>query len=379
MWGVQRVCMHGAACVKYGCPYQHPASRPRDCPDGARCQRRDVCKLHHPRSSSEISCPFGMHCDKPNCTFAHDKTTTRFQKPCMHGAFCVKFGCGYAHPPGRRQECEFGILCTDKTCQKLHPRASKKVEMSNSTEPKFKIGQQVQAQYNVGATWRLANVLAVESNTATLQFIGWSDSVDVPFERIKDVQASNSPMLAPSSLKFLPSSLKLPASACAPPGFGSMISRGAAVARPASRPNSPRVSTSRVASPRGASPRIMRMSSPKSMRRKIIRNSTPKFESENMMELERLKQAAIAKENYLLANELKQRMEKLNNLERKKAVAVRQEDFLGALEIKKQIDDLLTMGTPCDPIGAETKQECGSRCDKPYSLFAKPMETGLVY
>lgn len=360
MWGVQRVCMHGASCVKYGCPYQHPAARPRDCPDGARCQRRDVCKLHHPRSSSEISCPFGMHCDKPNCTFAHDvsKTSTRFQKPCMHGAFCVKFGCGYAHPAGRRQECEFGVLCTDKNCQKLHPRASKKVDMSNSTGPKFKIGQQVQAQYTVGATWRLANVLAVQSYTATLQFFGWSDSVDVPFERIKDVQAASTPMLLPSSSKLSPGS------ACVPPGFGSLISRGAAVARPASRPNSPRI----------GSPRIPRLS-PKSMRKKIIRSSPPKFESENMMELERLKQAAIAKENYLVANELKQQMEKLNNLERKKAAAVRKEDFLLALEIKKEITDLLTKTTPCGPTEAETKEECGGRCDGPFSLFEKPMAT----
>jgi len=110
------------------------------------------------------------------------------------------------------------------------------------------------------------------------------------------------------------------------------------------------------------------------MRKKIIRNS-PKFESENMMELERLKQAAIAKENYLLANELKQRMEKMNNLERKKAAAVRKEDFLLALEIKKEITDLLTKATSCGPTEAETKEECGGRCDGPFSLFEKPMAT----
>jgi len=365
MWGVQRLCMHGASCVKYGCPYKHPSERPRDCPDGARCQKRDVCKLHHPRSSNEIACPFGMHCDKLNCTFAHNvsKAPTRFQKPCMHGAFCVKFGCGYAHPPGRRAECEFGVLCTDETCQKLHPRASKK-DVSNSTEPKFKIGQQVQAQYNVGATWRLANVLAVQSYTATLQFVGWTDTVDVPFERIKDTQAASSEMFLPSSVKLSAGSTDIP------PGFGSLISRGAAVARPALLSNSPRT----------ASPRIPRLSPKSVMPKKIIRNS-PKFESENMMQLERLKQAAIAKENYLLANELKQRMEKMNNLERKKAAAVRKEDFLLALEIKKEITDLLTMTPPpCNPVGAETKQECDNRCERPFSLFDKSVgcQTGLT-
>lgn len=96
-----------------------------------------------------------------------------------------------------------------------------------------------------------------------------------------------------------------------------------------------------------------------------------------MMELERLKQAAIAKENYLVANELKQLMEKLNNLERKKAAAVRKEDFLLALEIKKEITDLLATTPPCDSIGAETKQEYGSRCNARFSLFENPMEAGL--
>merc|ERR1712110_1121630 len=80
--------------------------------------------------------------------------------------------------------------------------------------------------------------------------------------------------------------------------------------------------------------------------RRTIARKSPKFESDNMMQLERLKQAAIAKENYLLANELKQRMEKVNNLERKKAAAVREEDFLLAMEIKKEITNLLTMAPP---------------------------------
>jgi len=370
MWGVQRPCLHGASCVKYGCPYKHPSDRPKDCPDGARCQKRDVCKLHHPRSCSEIACPFGLHCDKPNCTYAHDvsKTPTRFQKPCMHGAFCVKFGCGYAHPPGRRQECEFGVRCTNAACIKLHPRASKKkVGVSNPAKPKFQIGQQVQAQFRAGGTWRLANVLEVKGYIATLQFIGWTDAVDIPFERIKDTLEEINPIL-------LPTNQKSAESAHIPPGFGSLISRGAAVARP---PNSP---------PRiPASPRIPHLS-PKPVTRRTIARKSQKFESDNMMQLERLKQAAIAKENYLLANELKQRMEKVNNLERKKAVAVREEDFLLAMGIKKEITNLLTMAPPMAPpshcasacqnprIGAETKQEYDNRCEREFSLFDHPVE-----
>merc|ERR1712032_698500 len=115
-----RFCMHGASCVKYGCPYTHPPTRPKDCPEGNLCKHRNTCKLHHPRSNNEIMCPFGVRCEKPHCPFVHDaaKTPTRLRKPCMHGAFCVKFGCGYAHPTGRRQECEFGVLCSNESCTK---------------------------------------------------------------------------------------------------------------------------------------------------------------------------------------------------------------------------------------------------------------------
>lgn len=44
-----RVCMHGIACVKYGCTFAHPPGRPADCPDGENCTEVK-CALHHPRT-----------------------------------------------------------------------------------------------------------------------------------------------------------------------------------------------------------------------------------------------------------------------------------------------------------------------------------------
>jgi len=44
-----KVCMHGAACVKYGCTFAHPPGRPADCPEGEKCTEVK-CPLHHPRT-----------------------------------------------------------------------------------------------------------------------------------------------------------------------------------------------------------------------------------------------------------------------------------------------------------------------------------------
>lgn len=335
-----RVCMHGASCVKYGCPYAHPDARPKDCPDGDQCQRRDVCKLHHPRSNKEITCPFGLRCQKPHCPFAHGvaKTTLFCKpcKPCMHGAFCVKFGCGYAHPPGRREECEFGVLCTNTSCTKLHPRPSKKSAPSqrervpkSSWSPKFYVGQQVEAQYRVGANWRLANVLQMNACSFTLHFLGFDDSVDIPVDRIRHRRVSEA--LTKSDI---------------PPGFGSFISRGAAVAATGS-PSLPSASVRK--SPNSVFLRKRPISPSK---RSISPSKRTTSQSDNLRHLEGLKRAAIMREDFLLANELKQRIKKVGDLELEKTAAVREEDFLRAMNIKTQIDELTNA-----PTSSAIKQE----------------------
>jgi len=289
----------------------------------------------------------------------------------MHGAFCVKFGCGYAHPPGRIQDCEFGILCTDKACPKIHPRPSKSkksdVSISEPKVAKFQVGQQVQAQYKVGTTWRLANVIRVHASGLTLQFLGWNDVAEIPFERIRRKPITDNANIPPGfnniprGFKNIPPGFKNsppgfknsppgfknsppgfksspPGFNNTPPGFSTLFSRGAAVA---TGPSSPRMSY-----------RMRSLSlSPQSATRPAIRKA--KFQSEVLNRLDRMKQAAIAKEDFLLANSLKEKMEKVNDLERKKAVAVRTEDFLLAMDIKKQINQL----TASTPISQETKQE----------------------
>merc|ERR1712224_528427 len=123
-----------------------------------------------------------------------------------------------------------------------------------------------------------------------------------------------------------------------------LFSRGAAVA---TGPSSPRMSYRM----RSLSLSLSPQSAPRPHRRKA------KFQSEILTRLDRLKQAAIVKEDFLLANSLKEKMEKVNDLERKKAAAVRTEDFLLAMDIKKQITQLsLHPDLPRDEAGARGSQ-----------------------
>jgi len=39
-------CVNGAACLKYGCTYKHPASRVADCPLGLECEDANCAQLH---------------------------------------------------------------------------------------------------------------------------------------------------------------------------------------------------------------------------------------------------------------------------------------------------------------------------------------------
>jgi len=228
----------------------------------------------------------------------------------------------------------------------------------------------VQAQYAVGGTWRLANVLRVQPSYLTLQFLGWSDLVDVPFGRIR------------KHVKPAVDKLELDI----PPGFFSFVSRGAAVAAPSSPSRKVGVRKVVVMPPSSPTrkPALRQILTPKSSPRKVVSNRTNK--SDNLINLERLKQAAVLEENFLLANELKQQVEKLNYLEIKKADAVRNEDFLAAMDIKKQISQLINGSSSLSTSDSETKQAfddrssetCDKSCDR-FSLFAKSVDYKMVY
>jgi hypothetical protein len=256
---------------------------------------------------------------------------------------------------------------------------------SSSSAPKFQVGQQVEAQYTVGGTWKLANVLRVQPCSLSLQFAGWSDSADVPFARIRQHTPQHTHAVTNLKLEI-------------PPGFSSFVSRGAAVATPSSPPMNAAVRTGRVTPP--SSPRnnltLHRVLTPKpSPPRnfalcKVVSKRASK--SGNLTHLERLKQAAVLNEDFLLANKLKQQIEKLNDLELKKADAVRKEDFLVAMDIKKQISQLINDNSSSTSASAEseTKQQefddyrykktCDITCDQ-FSLFttqAKPVDYKIV-
>jgi len=253
---------------------------------------------------------------------------------------------------------------------------------SSSSAPKFQVGQQVEAQYTVGGTWKLANVLRVQPCSLSLQFAGWSDSADVPFARIRQHTPQRRPAVTNLKLDI-------------PPGFSSFVSRGAAVATPSSPPMNAAVRKGRVtppSSPRNLTLRRIITPKPSPPRNfalcKVVSKRASK--SGNLTHLERLKQAAVLNEDFLLANELKQHIEKLNDLELKKADAVRKEDFLVAMDIKKQISQLINDNSSSTSASAsaqsETKQQefddyrynktCDITCDQ-FSLFTtqtKPVD-----
>jgi len=326
-----RMCMHGGSCIKYGCTFIHPPSRPKDCPHGANC-RLKTCKLHHPRSNKEVACRFGSQCDNSLCPFSHpsERTTNAIRKnrtPCMHGAFCVKFGCTYVHPPERKQECELGVNCNDVSCCKLHPLPKKQVNPKSN----FVVGQQVEAQYNVGSSWRLATVCSSVQSVVTLQFVGWDDVKEIPLERIRHVPEYKSTQ-----------------SVDIPPGF-SFISRGSAVglSSPKRRPSAIAPRLSPVTSPRLSSPKRLPSATSPTPSSKYYK---PKIKSDNLIYLERLKQQAIQQEDYLLAAKLKVQIQKIAELEIQKDIAARKEDFLLAMEIKEQIINLTTIQSTLFPM-----------------------------
>ena len=82
------------------------------------CQKKN-CSKKHPtapcRHHLNGGCDLGAM-----CTFSHKaKTSTN---DCNHGARCMKFGCYFTHPPGRKEVCKFGkkSACPYKVCSRLH-------------------------------------------------------------------------------------------------------------------------------------------------------------------------------------------------------------------------------------------------------------------
>lgn len=342
--GCARACLHGASCIKFGCIYTHPPSRPRDCPAGEQCGVAK-CLLHHPKSRpimqyKRIECRYGTRCTNTACTFVHPPgreskdaaqpcglsfsdldgvskqphrargaSTPRFNreivrspmvvpthgtrptvgyfaattKSCDNGAACLKYGCTYKHPESRATDCPFGQICKDPNCARLHPLDTRGLD---AVAAGFRIAQNVQAKYLPTSTkWVDATVRQIRGSVLTLQFTGFEDVVAVPLRRVRHLARQAPPPRTPSPLK----------------------PNGSIATPPASPPPSPSSSLS------------------------------------DITELERLKMAAVAQEDYIAADQIKQRIitvKRVADLQHQKQAAVREENFLLAMQLKKQIDEL---------------------------------------
>lgn len=213
----------------------------------------------------------------------------------------MKYGCTYKHPPSRVVECPIGAACGDANCTRLHPL---NVNGFGAVGAGFAIGQLVQARYLPNSTkWSEATIHQIRGSALTLQFNGFGDVIEVPLRRVRHLTRdsrsnSNHETVSPCFLKPNDNCL----SACAP--------------------------TTPPPSPSALS---------------------------NLEELQRLKAVAVAREDFIVADQIKQRIakvKKVTELEKQKQVAVRQEDFLLAMQLKQQIDEV--EGNTVDPAPAIT-------------------------
>lgn len=292
-----RPCRFGSLCVKFGCPFKHPPSRPQDCPDGEFCDEAK-CPLHHPKSRVYPQ-PSGTNITPRNSPIRTPRTPTRYlnreiirspmvkpspktrprtgyfaatTKLCARGGTCTKYGCTYKHPPSRALDCLVGIGCSDPSCTRLHPLNE---HGTGAIDAGFAMGQRVQAKFLPNSTkWSHATIHHVCGSTLTLQFDGFADAFQVPMRRVR--RATNDRCAAMSPLTPPP-------------------------------PRSP--------------------------------SSLPDVD-----ELQRLKRAAVMREDFLAAAQIKIRIanvEKIALLEQRKQKAVCDEDFLLAMDLKKQIASAL--------------------------------------
>lgn len=205
-------------------------------------------------------------------------------KPCVHGTACAKYGCTYKHPASRATNCTRGNDCTDSDCTQLHPL---NVHGTGAIDAGFAVGQQVQAKFLPNSKkWSDATILHMRGSALTLQFNGFSDAFEVPLRHVRPVGNANEQSPTPTPTPVCP---------CSPPP---------------STPPPPRSSSS----------------------------------LSDLQQLEQLKQAAVAREDFVVAEQIKQRIatvRKITDLREQKQQAVSKENFMLAMNLKTQIDSLL--------------------------------------
>lgn len=234
-------------------------------------------------------------------------------KPCGRGLACTKLGCTFSHPAGRAKPCLEGASCAVVGCLQLHPIDG----LAAGGEPGtvYAVGEGVEARYLPNsARWAKAVVRRIRGNVLTLQFDGYSDVHDVPARRIRKAGRPSPDTVAASPASALETKQQdQPCSA--PPGFG------------------PTRSPPGLSAPTGFS----------------LAPPNAGADSSDVPTLEKLKHAAVLREDYVEAQRLKQRIalvKEVATLTLQKQVAVKAENFLHAMQLKQRIEELQRQQVP---------------------------------
>lgn len=330
--------MFGSSCVKFGCPFKHPSSRPTDCPDGEHCDKAK-CPLHHPKTRQikqyepHNPCALSFSGMRKNVTPRRShghvsrftpRMTPRFTprmtpRPSLRDSrtlrvprvssasnrLIVRSPMVIPTPNSRPitgyfaatlKSCAHGASCTNYGCTYKHP-ASRAAECDLGTDCEhaectrlhplnvngtgaadagFVVGQKVQAKFlPTSIKWSDATIHRIRGSALTLQFSGFEDAFEVPLRRLRLAQTDE------------PHTNRPPTPPLTPPPNPSSLS--------------------------------------------------------DLQQLECLKQAAVAREDFVAAQQVKQRIDvvkRVAELQKQKQKAVAEENFLLAMQLKQQIAKL---------------------------------------
>lgn len=336
-----RACKFGSLCIKFRCPFKHPSSRPRDCPDAEFCLEAK-CPLHHPKAR-----PIRQHKPQPR-----------------HGVLPKSRLCSVLaesdkaiNPP----TLSLSALRTNATPRRSYDGVSRmtRVRVTQRTTPTARFTNRVIVRSPIvlpspknrprtgyfaattkecvhgascakyGCTYKHPASRATdcplgndctENNCALLHPLnmGGTAAIDAGFTSGQRVQA-----------KFLPNSMKW-SDATIHHICGSVVTLqfdgfGEVFKLPIRRVRSPPTFCDRFTPVCPCTP------------------PPPRPPSSDLAQLERLKQAAVQREDFLTAQQVKQRIaavKAIANLREQKQQAVVEENFLLAMDFKKQIADL---------------------------------------
>lgn len=191
------------------------------------------------------------------------------------------------HPASRVGDCPLGINCNNASCALLHPLNE---DGTGAVDAGFMVGQKVQARFLPNSSkWSDATIRHIRGSVITLQFDGFVDAFDIPLRRVRH--------------------------------HGDGLFTPVCSSHDCSHDNDPSVPKCPHTPPPPQSPSSL----------------------SDVEDLEQLKLAAVAREDFVVADQIKQRIatvKKIADLEQQKQQAVCDEDFLLAMDLKKKIAEL---------------------------------------